>query len=193
MPGRVPGRSTTRLRRIFPASKSKRRRPRRSRLGKFYRDARQDRFTRVPREKETRSLSRSRAPWSLSSALHDGHLHAHPIRASRASRTTARSNCLRRSHPGNHVDLGVDRPAVSLGESSYLDSLGERLNNSLPRLSRLERFYGERETGPRLRNARYVDSESAPARSAAWARDRRPDPADVEGNFARRARLALPG
>src|SRR5437773_2692370 len=43
-----------------------------------------------------------------------------------------------------------------------LDSLGKRLKSPLPRLSRLEKSYGERKTGPRLRNTRHVDLESAP-------------------------------
>src|SRR2546421_10781803 len=85
------------------------------------------------------------------------------------------------------------KPSVNTAERSSLDSLGKRLNNPLPRLSRLERFYGKRETGPRLRNARHVDSESAPTRSAARTRDRRSDSADVERDFARRARFALSG
>src|SRR5439155_21361136 len=66
----------------------------------------------------------------------------------------------------------------------HVDSLGERLNNPLPRLSRLKRFYGERETGPRLRNARHVDLESAPARSATRSCDRGPDSANAEGHSA---------
>src|SRR2546423_735610 len=72
-----------------------------------------------------------------------------------------------------------------------IDSLDERLNNSLPRLSRLERSYGERETRPGLWNARHVDLEGAPARPATRPRDRRSDPADVSGHFACRARIAL--
>ena len=36
--------------------------------------------------------------------------------------------------------------ASTAAERSPLDSLGKRLNNRLPRLSRLERIYGERET-----------------------------------------------
>src|SRR5437667_4857622 len=74
-----------------------------------------------------------------------------------------------------------------------VDSLGERLNNKSPRLSRLERFYGERETRPRLRHARHVDLESAPARSTARVGNRGSDPADVEGHSARRAGLTLSG
>src|SRR5258707_3943287 len=88
--------------------------------------------------------------------------------------------------------LSVVDLVVSLADHSPpFDSLGERLNNSLPRLSRLKRFYGKGETGSRLRNARHVDLESASARPATRSCDRGPDPADIERYFARRAGFAL--
>src|SRR5256714_10074465 len=76
---------------------------------------------------------------------------------------------------------------------SPLDSLDERLNNSLPRLSRLERSYGERETRPGLRNARHVDLEGAPARTETRPCYRRSHSANDSSNSPCRARLTLPG
>src|SRR5205823_12431951 len=130
---------------------------------------------------------------NLSAALHHGHLHSNSLRESRAPRESARWNRLHGSGRFDDLDHRGAASVIGVVPLVCFDSLGEKLNNPLPRLSRLERFYGERETGPRLRHARHVDLESASARSATRSWDRGPDPADVERYFARRARFALPG
>src|SRR5438132_9472085 len=92
MPGKVSARSTSRVRGIFRAPKSKRRRARRPRLRKFYRDARQNRVARISREEKARPLPRSGAARHLSAPLHDGHVHPDPLRGGSAPRATTRSH-----------------------------------------------------------------------------------------------------
>src|SRR6185436_7883410 len=79
-----------RFRRILSSPKRKRRCACGPRDREFHRDARQDRVQNISREKEARSLARSRIARNLSAALHDGDVYSHSLRASRASRKTTR-------------------------------------------------------------------------------------------------------
>src|SRR6266404_3978443 len=107
MPGGISTRSTTRLRRIFFLAKRKRRRAGRPRVRKLHRDARQNRVTRISREEKTGSPTRSAAARHLSTALYNGHVHAHPVL--RSSKTRARAGLarlFRHCCPRCDIDLG---------------------------------------------------------------------------------------
>ena len=95
-------------RRIFRATKRKRRCPCQSCDRKFHRDARQNCVEGIPSEKETRSFPRSRAPRNLFAALHHGNVHADPLRHGNKTCAPARSNRLRRIYRSNIVRCSID-------------------------------------------------------------------------------------
>src|ERR1043166_5495957 len=121
MPGKISARSTTRVRRIFPAPESERRRAGRTRFGKFHRDAEQDRLKNVPCKKETGSFSGSSVAGDLPAALRHGHVHANSLRKSERSRTNSELNCLYRARIDNSASRLSGVPAGQALNSSSRD------------------------------------------------------------------------
>src|ERR1700738_1784301 len=142
MPGPIPARSTSRLRRIFHEAKRERRRTGRPRRRKFYRDARQDRVKNISRKKETRSPARRFASRYLSPALHHGHVHAHPLRRSRAPRAAPGLHRLRQlDRRGDNVDLTLVDLAVSLMRAVCKNAQMPMLRVRDPFLAKRERCH----------------------------------------------------
>src|SRR5207253_1934648 len=96
MPGRIPRRSTTRLRGIFRAAKRKCRRPGPSCGAEFRRDARQNRVEGFSGKKEARPSARRLATGHLCPSLRDGYFLADAVRGGSETRRAAGSDRLRK-------------------------------------------------------------------------------------------------